>query len=395
MSKALSSRYFHMLADKKPKKVTQKSTPSGDSSSLSSRNTQPQRVTNQINIPVRQQIAWAKAYKRLMAEKTGGTSHSSTKRFRRERGPKEVEEEAVEIDYVNTKPPAVFVDGYNIIGYINKEEGRCNIDLEDARDCLIGDLSILCGATGWWIEVVFDAYMSASSVGGSKTSLVDNVLVTFTSASETADNYIERRFSELARDGFTNMVVATDDNVLRMVAGSAGAGFLSAGMLLEEFRIALRGWETVQEEMEIESKRKGRNGVGVSDDMKLIIEQMKAEAAIRSSEADALRRKKSEDIKLEKQMRKKNVSPRPEVNATSSPQLETTKSQPSSPTQVVASHMNGKQKKSDSNSITTTSGYQNKAKNAKTINDNDNGDDDSALASKFEELLKTGTLRLR
>ena len=37
---------------------------------------------------------------------------------------------------------------------------------------------------------------------------------------ETADNYIERRFSELSAEGFNNMVVVTDDNVLRMVAGA-------------------------------------------------------------------------------------------------------------------------------------------------------------------------------
>lgn len=94
-----------------------------------------QRVTNQINIPIRQQIAWAKAYKRLMASQTSSGGGSSPRKFRQQNEPR-VQEEYVEVDYVNTKPPAVFVDGYNIIGYINSVEGR-NIDLEDARDCLI------------------------------------------------------------------------------------------------------------------------------------------------------------------------------------------------------------------------------------------------------------------
>ena len=35
-----------------------------------------------------------------------------------------------------------------MIGYINTVEGR-NIPLDDARDCLVSDLSVLKGATGW------------------------------------------------------------------------------------------------------------------------------------------------------------------------------------------------------------------------------------------------------
>lgn len=99
-----------------------------------------QRVSNQINVPIRQQIAWAKAYKRLMSAQgpgggaTGG--NSTPRKFRQQNEPRDAPEEYVEIDYVNTNPPAVFVDGYNIIGYINTAEGR-TIDLEDARDCLI------------------------------------------------------------------------------------------------------------------------------------------------------------------------------------------------------------------------------------------------------------------
>jgi len=350
-----------MMAEKKGAKK------SASSAEQAPKQLQPQRVTNQINIPVRQQIAWAKAYKRLMTEKTGGSSQQSvTKKFRKVRGPKEVEEEAVEIDYVNTKPPAVFVDGYNIIGYINKAEGRSNsVDLEDARDCLVNDLCVVSGATGWWIEVVFDAYMSASSIGGSKTSLIDNILVTYTSASETADNYIERRFSELANEGFTNMVVATDDNLLRMVAGSAGAGYLSAGQLLDEFRIAYKGWENVQEEMEIEAKKKGRNAMGVSDDMKIIIEQMKAEALVRASEEDALRKKKSADIMAEKQLRKKAQRTTTEEKKGSGSGREIQMPRPGNV------------------QITTSKHIENK------------NDDDAEILKKFEELLKTGNLRLR
>lgn len=106
---------------------------------------------------------------------------------------------------------AVIVDGYNIIGYINSVEGR-NIDFSDARDCLISDLCVLKGATGWHIEVVFDAYKTG---GPEKVESIDNVEVVYTSKEETADNYIERRFGELRQNAYTNMVVATDDKVLQ------------------------------------------------------------------------------------------------------------------------------------------------------------------------------------
>lgn len=235
----------------------------------------PMRVDNNINIPVRQQIAWAKAYKRIMTSSFSSANHV-TRKFRQDRGPKEEEEEYTEIDFKKTKPPAVFVDGYNIIGYINSVEGR-NIAFDDARDCLISDLAVLRSATGWWIEVVFDAYKAMTP---QKTESIDSLLVHYTGMSETADNFIERRFGELAAEGFTNMIVATDDNVLRMVAGGAGAGYLSASMLVEELRIAYRGWEEVEVEMAREAKRQRPNlGDGLSSDMKRAIAQMKADAA--------------------------------------------------------------------------------------------------------------------
>ena len=89
-------------------------------------------------IPVKVQIAWAKAFKRL---KNGENKQVvNTKRWKQDNVYNATVEEYTEIDYVNTKPPAVFVDGYNIIGFINMAEGR-DIELDDARDCLISDLS--------------------------------------------------------------------------------------------------------------------------------------------------------------------------------------------------------------------------------------------------------------
>ena len=268
---------MRLMAAKKTKKKKEAAAAAG-SASLSTVPTdvrKPMRVDNNINVPVRQQIAWAKAYKRIMSSSFTSTNHV-TRKFRQDRGPKEEEEEYTEIDFKKTKPPAVFVDGYNIIGYINSVEGR-NIAFDDARDCLISDLSVLRSATGWWIEVVFDAYKAMTP---QKTESVDSLLVHYTGISETADNFIERRFGELAAEGFTNMIVATDDNVLRMVAGGAGAGYLSASMLVEELRIAYKGWEDVEVELAREARRQRPNiGDGLSSEMKRAIAKMKEDLA--------------------------------------------------------------------------------------------------------------------
>eukprot|EP00597_Dinobryon_sp_UTEXLB2267_P000506 CAMPEP_0170059662 /NCGR_PEP_ID=MMETSP0019_2-20121128/1862_1 /TAXON_ID=98059 /ORGANISM="Dinobryon sp., Strain UTEXLB2267" /LENGTH=321 /DNA_ID=CAMNT_0010264981 /DNA_START=446 /DNA_END=1409 /DNA_ORIENTATION=+ len=164
------------------------------------------------------------------------------------------------------RPPAIFVDGYNVIGMMNSLKGVSGIgnDLDAQRDSLINDLCILRGVTGWAIEVIFDAYKSPSmsSKSKSKSESIDNIMVTFTSSSETADNHIERRFAELKSSGFTNMAVVTDDLVLRAVAGSnaMGMGFLTVRMLLEEISIAYRSWEQLESDMDKEMKQRTAGG---------------------------------------------------------------------------------------------------------------------------------------
>lgn len=200
----------------------------------------PQRITNQLNVPVRQQIAWAKAKKRLDKQVsapiiTGRVKKGGYRRDKRSgddvlsnstRRSDESMEDFDALDYMNMKPPAIFVDGYNIIGFMKSTTtssssstgsyGSHPIDFEAARDSLISDLCMLRSATGWWIELVFDAYKSGSSQ--SSSSITDNIIVTYTSATDTADTFIERRFQELSNEGFTNMVVATDDNVSMCLA---------------------------------------------------------------------------------------------------------------------------------------------------------------------------------
>lgn len=229
------------------------------------------RVRNNVNVSVKQQIAWAKAAKRLMtAPKDIGPK--VTKKYKKETNEQPIIDEKIDdIYFTTTKPPAVFVDGYNIIGYMQTQGGQ-RMHLEEARDSLISDLAILHGATGWYIEVVFDAYQVK---GPEKSEEVSGVLVTFPASSETADNYIERRFEELRKEGFTNMVVATNDRMLQSVAGSSGLGYLSAAMLLKEMRGAYRGWDDYGQKLEEEAEKHASTlGDMVSPEMLAMIRTM-------------------------------------------------------------------------------------------------------------------------
>ena len=250
----------------------------------------PRRVQAGTGISVRRQIAHAKAYKRLMTYKSFA-KNGLGKKFRQGKAPKKEEKEYVEIDYESVRPPAVFVDGYNVISYLNVIEGR-DLSLEDGRDSLINDLAILSGVTGWYIEVVFDAYKGDRSGSFSRSKSANGIIATYTGRSETADNYIERRFSELSKNNFNNMIVATDDKLLRSVAGSVGNGFLSLGMLVEEIRIAYSGWERMEADMKEEMKRhRPRINCSLTDEVTMAIETL---------------RKRKVELKLEEELKPKH-----------------------------------------------------------------------------------------
>lgn len=238
----------------------------------------PRRVSSDMNVSVRKQIQFAKAYKRLIIN-SNQRQHSP--RVRKERAPKPEKEEYVEIDYENTAPPLLFVDGYNIIGYINAVEGR-RITLDEARDCLVADLCVVASATGWAIECVFDAYDNPLNAAGARVQQ-DGISVYYTSQKETADDYIERRINSLQGRN-PNLVVATDDVALRSTAIGLGVGFLTASMILEEFRVAYKGWQIVEEEMEEEARR--RRSSGGSDVRAAIREMMALDAGIDAAALD-------------------------------------------------------------------------------------------------------------
>jgi uncharacterized protein len=270
MPSVLKGSYLCMKSQKssakKKKSSSSSSSSTASTSATASAASTPLRVTSNSNVSVRQQIAWARAYKRLLSGSKSSKSQT-TRKFRNKGNAHEQSgpEDDTIVDYSNIRPPMIFIDGYNVIGYQhNRDRGNeqsapgtgfnDKIDLEEARDSLVNDLSMLRGATGWDVELVFDAYNRLD--GKSSFSVSEGIAVTYTSSTETADTYIERRFRELKEEGFKDLVVVTDDNLLRMVATShEGCSFLPVASLLEELRIAYRGWERVEEELEFVAER--------------------------------------------------------------------------------------------------------------------------------------------
>lgn len=254
----------------------------------------PERVVADSNVPIRQQIAWAKAKKRLASSVSGGIGQ----KFRREKASKQVQADDDDhdyMDYSNVQPPVIFVDGYNIIGYMKSAEKKDFDNLDTARDSLINDLAVLRSATGWLIEVVFDAYKREG--GTQQSHSENNVIVTYTSKSETADTHIERRFESLRKRGFANMIVCTDDNLLRMVGGSSGSGYLSAANLVDEINIAYKGWESMEVEL-ADEQRTATVRDALSHETSAAISLMKAEQARANAAATAAKKE------AEKAMRK-------------------------------------------------------------------------------------------
>jgi predicted RNA-binding protein with PIN domain len=231
----------------------------------------PQRVTNDINIPVKHQIRWAQA--RKAAAKQAGASFRQKKvvrtKYRRTWDEEEIEQKAEErrrkgqdpdwevILSRNMSSPLVIVDGYNIIyKWPRLKKHMSKGDPHRARQLLVDDLEQLRSLKGWRIEVVFDG--TGRSLTGplgagpgpqrptahdrdSKASVSRHgVRTVFTGVGVEADSYIEARCAKAKNitDGRLtgSLIIATDDAMIRMAGQSAGAMCMSAERFLDELK---------------------------------------------------------------------------------------------------------------------------------------------------------------
>ena len=124
----------------------------------------------------------------------------------------------------------LLVDGYNIIFAWQELKKLADESLDLARDRLIHILKNFQGAGGFELIVVFDAYL----VKGGKGSVEKdgNIYVVYTREAETADNYIEKTASVLAKD--YKVRVATSDYLEQVIIIGRGAERISANDLKNE-----------------------------------------------------------------------------------------------------------------------------------------------------------------
>ena len=160
--------------------------------------------------------------------------------------------------------PLVIVDAYNVIHKWPRLKKWMNKGMiSKARDLLIHDMEEMRALKGWRIEVVFDGFgrntngplgdgpgskavrdrITKPDQLASKGVTTNGVRVVYSGAGTSADGYIEKRCFEAKAitDGKLtgSLIVASDDNMIRSVACSAGALCMSSGHIVDELK-ALR-----------------------------------------------------------------------------------------------------------------------------------------------------------
>jgi uncharacterized protein len=258
----------------------------------------PLRVSSNVNIPVRQQIAIAQMNKILRQQQQqiisapssnggggGGSASSSSPSismgvnskprvrtaYRRTWEEEEIIQKAEERKRRGQEPdwdvilnrtavsPLLIVDGYNIIhAWPRLKKHMTKGDTGRARQLLIDDLENLQSIKGWRIECVFDG-TRRSTIGplgsgpgstSSTTTSIDQVTkqsmskygvrVVYSGVGTEADTYIESRC--IRAKNVTNgeitgsFIVATDDAMIRLSGQSAGAVCMSASRFVDELK---------------------------------------------------------------------------------------------------------------------------------------------------------------
>lgn len=251
----------------------------------------PQRVSNLINVPVRRQIKYGKMRKE--AEKAASTPGFRANNVKKTSYRKILDEEEIETarslrrslardpdwDVIlnsTAASPLVIVDGYNVIHkWPRLKKWMVKGSVKRARDTLVYDLEELNTLKGWRVEVVFDSGKRsttgplgdapgdsvsttnnnnnnnineddahvAPSVGAapSKTVTDHGVRVVYAGS---ADSYIESRCAAAREvtDGRSSgaFVVVSDDGMIRVAAGDAGAVAMGSGRLVDELKSVRR-----------------------------------------------------------------------------------------------------------------------------------------------------------
>lgn len=126
----------------------------------------------------------------------------------------------------------LIVDGYNIIGDWPELQRLKDLDLEEARDRLIGILSDYQAYSGMKVILVFDAHQ-VPGLGGKYEQY--KLKIMYTKEKETADELIERQVNGMIGRR-RRIYVATSDMIEQHVIFGQGAFRVTAGELLVKVR---------------------------------------------------------------------------------------------------------------------------------------------------------------
>lgn len=262
---------------KRPKK--QKASSSSSPSADTPKPIQPMRVTNEINIPIKRQIQYAKLNQEYI--KSSQTSFRQTKHQKRVRYRKRLDEEEqqqviddkrrrnseVDWDVIlsngngTSAGALMMVDGYNVIfQWPRLKKQMLNGNTQKARELLLRDLEDLHGIKGWRIECVFDGFgrktngplgdgpgnvnkVSLTNRGYSKQDTGRGVRIVYSGVGASADSYIEGRCldAKSVTQGKLSvssgsLIVASNDGMVRVAATGAGALVMSSDRLVDELK---------------------------------------------------------------------------------------------------------------------------------------------------------------
>lgn len=130
------------------------------------------------------------------------------------------------------QPSWLLVDGYNVLhawpGLLLEKEDA----FESGRKKLMDMLAQLQALSGWQVILVFDAYRVSRTTQQWEDR--SGLHVVYTKQAETADQYIARYSKEKA--GKKQVIVATSDGPIQLIAWKEGAFVLSARELLQYFQ---------------------------------------------------------------------------------------------------------------------------------------------------------------
>eukprot|EP00985_Skeletonema_marinoi_P018238 scaffold10159_cov80-Skeletonema_marinoi.AAC.8 len=268
--------------DGKKKRKKKSATAATSQSAAEAPQQQPLRVSNNINIPVKRQIKWAKLNQAYI--KSSQTSFRAAKKTRTAFRKRLDDEEQTQIMQDRRKRNSevdwdvilqhgngtsagalMLVDGYNVIYQWSRlKKQMVNGNTQRARELLVRDLEELHCIKGWRIECVFDGF--GRKVGGalSDTDSVDEqskkkvavsdrqvsrkdtgrgVRIVYSGVGASADSYIESRCldakaitgGKLSISG-GSLIVVSNDAMIRMVATGAGALCMSSDRLVNELK---------------------------------------------------------------------------------------------------------------------------------------------------------------